>query len=131
MTGSRNTYIFPMKTLKTMVSSFNPRTSESRRYSWWRSGKVKEVSGILEGNEPRRLATRPVSPAAENFLSFPLQRPAGSSLLSLLSTLPSKLLEPQGTISLPCLDLRVQFSCRPGAEDDGKKWPSLAPKWPA
>lgn len=32
--ASQNTYIFPMKTLRTMVSSFKPRTSERRRYNW-------------------------------------------------------------------------------------------------
>lgn len=37
--GKPNTYIFPMKTLRTMVSSFKPRTSESRRYSWCVKGR--------------------------------------------------------------------------------------------
>lgn len=36
-----STYIFPMKTLKTMDSSLNPNTSDNLRYTW-RSKKEKE-----------------------------------------------------------------------------------------
>lgn len=50
--ASQNTYIFPMKTLRTMVSSFKPRTSESRRYNWccvkgWESNRKIWIRKII------------------------------------------------------------------------------------